>query len=125
MTRGWHRRGTPAELAHLKRLHKTMSERVRGVPLSPEHRLAISRGKTGVPGHAATAKQLDMMRGNTFRRDAPAKGECVYCGDPATEHDHVIPGDDEIVLSCLRCNSSKRKRTPDEWLADGLVGKNL
>ena len=54
--------------------------------------------------------------------NATVKGECVYCGDPeATTYDHVIPGEPEKVVACVRCNASKRKRTPEQWLADGLI----
>lgn len=59
-------------------------------------------------------------------RNPPVKGECVYCGKPATERDHVIPrgrGGVETVLACHTCNDSKGQRTPDEWLAAGLYSK--
>jgi 5-methylcytosine-specific restriction endonuclease McrA len=50
---------------------------------------------------------------------------CVYCGEPGTHIDHVIPlakkGThtwDNIVLACKSCNLSKLDRTPEEWKAD-------
>lgn len=43
--------------------------------------------------------------------------ECHYCGDVATEVDHVIPrvnggteDPDNLVASCMKCNRSKGKR---------------
>ncbi|MEP7378371.1 MAG: HNH endonuclease [Chloroflexota bacterium] len=57
-------------------------------------------------------------------RLASVKGECIYCFQPATTYDHVIPrgrpGWDEpgnLVPACLSCNGQKGQRTPDEWLA--------
>lgn len=59
-------------------------------------------------------------------------GECVYCGGPATTWDHVAPRPHgrfgvgwgycgcERVPACKRCNASKGRRTPEEWLAAGL-----
>ena len=53
-----------------------------------------------------------------FKRD---RGVCLYCDKPATTIDHVIPrsrgGDTtwlNTVASCLRCNSKKGSRTPQE-----------
>lgn len=84
----------------------------RGVPLSDRHRAAIAAGQ---------AEGANVLR-------APIKGECVYCGSPAREFDHVIPvsrgGPDEPsnkVPCCRSCNSSKRRRTPDEWFAGVAV----
>ena len=64
------------------------------------------------------------MMGNTSARDASVKGECVYCGSPATERDHPIPSEPETVLACRRCNASKSGRTPEEWLAAGLYASD-
>lgn len=52
-------------------------------------------------------------------------GGCAYCrrGDVAVFVDHVLPrsrgGSDNIrnlVLACVRCNSSKGSKTLTEWL---------
>lgn len=67
--------------------------------------------------------------GNDHAKSAPVKGDCVYCGDPAQTLDHVQPrihgpkcqGACDRVPACWRCNASKGNRTPDEWLAAGLV----
>jgi 5-methylcytosine-specific restriction endonuclease McrA len=50
-------------------------------------------------------------------------GPCVYCGSwEAGTVDHVIPqvrggGSevDNLVSACIRCNSRKNDRTPEEW----------
>lgn len=49
-------------------------------------------------------------------------GDCAYCGDEATERDHVIPrscgGVDDLsnwVPACQPCNGSKGQQTPQEW----------
>jgi 5-methylcytosine-specific restriction endonuclease McrA len=77
---------------------------------------AAKIGKKLSPEHRAT------LLGNRRFRDAPVKGECVYCGNPATTRDHVIPrgrpgwdDPDNIVLACSWCNFSKGDRTPEEW----------
>ncbi len=60
--------------------------------------------------------------------NAPVLGECIYCFGPAQTMDHVIPrgrpGWDDpanLLPACYSCNSSKNDRTPDEWLATGVV----
>ena len=90
-----------------------MSLAQRGHPVSAETRARIAAAVTG--------KGI----GNTRVIDAPVKGNCVYCFEPAQTHDHVIPrgrtGWDEpsnVVLACISCNASKKDRTPEEWFAD-------
>lgn len=55
---------------------------------------------------------------------ASTNGHCKYCDRPATTFDHVIPVSkggpstiDNIVPACVFCNSSKKDRNVDEWLA--------
>lgn len=98
-------RSSPLAAAARAKLHAAK----RGVPRSPEVRARISATLTGHPDYVA---------------QAPVKGECVYCGGPASGYDHVIPRgrpgweDPENVVPCCRsCNTSKGPRTPDEWLA--------
>lgn len=96
----------------------------------PEYRArksAAARDHHADPDYRA--RMSAMKRGNTHARDAAVIGECAYCGRPAQTLDHVVPvtrgGADEpsnTVPACYGCNSSKYDRTPDEWLADGLLG---
>lgn len=51
-------------------------------------------------------------------------GLCAYCDKPATTYDHIVPvsrgGQTEpryVVPACGPCNSSKRDRDLDEWIA--------
>jgi hypothetical protein len=48
--------------------------------------------------------------------------DCAYCPAPAGSWDHVIPvsrgGTDDrenLVPACIRCNTSKHAKTPEEW----------
>jgi len=61
-------------------------------------------------------------RQNVYERDC---GKCVYCGREVSKNkftfDHVIPKSrggktiwQNIVCSCLKCNSKKANRTPSE-----------
>lgn len=61
-------------------------------------------------------------RQNVYHRDG---GKCMYCGTPVSRNkftfDHVIPKSrggktvwQNIVCSCLSCNSKKDNRTPQE-----------
>jgi 5-methylcytosine-specific restriction endonuclease McrA len=50
-------------------------------------------------------------------------GQCVYCGKPATDKDHIFPrargGPDvwhNLVAVCTACNDEKGDRTPFQWL---------
>jgi len=50
-------------------------------------------------------------------------GKCVYCGEPATTIDHVVPlsrgGPDiesNVVGACLRCNLKKGAKTVEEFV---------
>lgn len=67
-------------------------------------------------------KELKLTRNNVFERD---KNVCQYCGRAFDREDlnldHVIPRDrggkttwENIVCSCIRCNSRKANRLPHE-----------
>lgn len=67
-------------------------------------------------------KELKLTRNNVFERD---KCTCQYCGqvfaDEELNLDHVIPRDrggkttwENIVCSCIPCNSHKANRLPHE-----------
>ena len=99
-----------------------------GRTLTLEHRAAISAGLKGHQVRPETKAFLSAKFAGRTKPYAPVKGECAYCLGPATEHDHVIPrgrpgwdAPDNTVPACVRCNRSKGSRTPDEWLAAGLV----
>jgi hypothetical protein len=67
-----------------------------------------------------------MLRGAVLHRD---DWTCRYCGQEATEVDHVAPRarggattPTNLVAACRTCNKSKGIRTPAEWRrAQGLV----
>ena len=67
-------------------------------------------------------KEVKFTRHNIFERD---KNTCQYCGDVCDRKDlnldHVIPRDrggpttwENIVCSCIKCNTRKANRTPLE-----------
>lgn len=67
-------------------------------------------------------KELKLTRGNVFDRD---KNTCQYCSRVLPREqlnlDHVIPRDaggkttwENIVCSCIRCNTRKANRLPHE-----------
>lgn len=67
-------------------------------------------------------KELKLTRNNVFERD---KSTCQYCGQGFFREDlnldHVIPRDrggkttwENLVCSCIRCNSRKANRLPHE-----------
>jgi 5-methylcytosine-specific restriction endonuclease McrA len=67
-------------------------------------------------------KELKLTRNNVFERD---KETCQYCGKIFEREDlnldHVIPRDfggkttwENIVCSCIKCNSKKANRLPHE-----------
>jgi len=67
-------------------------------------------------------KELKLTRSNVFERD---KDTCQYCGKVFAREDlnldHVIPRDfggkttwENIVCSCIKCNSRKANRLPHE-----------
>src|ERR1035437_5733582 len=139
---------TEAQRALQSAVHMGQRRGPRG-PLTPEHRAAISAGKKGrsvrqpphspdtrralsaaKKGHSTSPEHREKLRiagmGNTNARNAPIKGECVYCGAPAQTYDHVIPrgrpgwdDPDNVVPACYWCNTSKKDRTPEEWFATG------
>jgi 5-methylcytosine-specific restriction endonuclease McrA len=66
------------------------------------------RGKMPVP----------LSRKALFSRDG---GKCAFCGDPGDTIDHVQPRSkggkhtwSNVVTACVRCNSIKADRTPEE-----------
>jgi hypothetical protein len=91
--------------------------------------LAFNRDHTTVLYAAGRIKRLmepDQLpfeqRLRIITRDG---GSCVYCGgDYWLGVDHVMPrsrggsdDDGNLVACCRSCNSSKRNKTPDEWLS--------
>ena len=67
-------------------------------------------------------KEVKVTRHNIFERD---KNKCQYCGEVFDRKDlnldHVIPRDrggpttwENIVCSCIECNTHKANRTPSE-----------
>lgn len=61
---------------------------------------------------------IPLTRRGVFARDG---GLCQYCGKVAQNVDHVQPRSrggehrwENVVASCLRCNSTKAHRTPEE-----------
>jgi 5-methylcytosine-specific restriction endonuclease McrA len=67
-------------------------------------------------------KEVKFTRHNVFERD---KHQCQYCGEVMDRHDlnldHIIPRDrggtttwENIVCSCIECNTKKGNRTPRE-----------
>ncbi len=67
-------------------------------------------------------KEIKLTRNNVFQRD---KNTCQYCGRDFEREDlnldHVIPRDrggkttwENIVCSCIRCNSRKANRLPHQ-----------
>lgn len=63
------------------------------------------------------------LRAEVFNRD---NWTCVYCGSKAAplHCDHVRPysrggatSSENLVTACQSCNTSKRDRTPEEWIS--------
>jgi 5-methylcytosine-specific restriction endonuclease McrA len=100
-----------------------MATAKRGRILSPEHRAKIGAGNRGkVFTDERRGRISAALRGNKNTRTARVIGVCVYCGDPATTWDHVIPrrrgGTDDpgnLVPACKPCNSSKCDLLLSEW----------
>lgn len=138
---GWHwtpeqreriaaqRRGSKAGPGVAARISAALA----GRPKSPEH---VERVRAALVGHRHTPEHRARISATLAGRrpawlDVPAIGECAYCGGPAFERDHVIPrgrpgweAPDNLVPACRPCNRSKKNRTPDEWLTDGLRGSS-
>jgi hypothetical protein len=60
-----------------------------------------------------------------------AAKDCCYCGAPMNwkqkTADHIVPltqgglhSMTNLAICCISCNSSKRDRTPEQWLTSGL-----
>lgn len=56
------------------------------------------------------------------------EGRCAYCSRPAETWDHIVPvskgGDTtpgNVVPACRSCNSSKKDRDLDEWMAEKVT----
>lgn len=73
-------------------------------------------------GEAATGAQVADVRWSLF-------GRCYYCGECAGDDitvDHVValvnggsPAADNLVPSCVTCNSSKQNKSARDWLTTG------
>lgn len=117
-----------------------MAEALRRVNADPEYRQRKAEGTRRSWRSEARARRMAIMaspehraaaaaraRGNRHVLDAPVIGECVYCGAPARERDHIISRrsggsdhPDNLAPCCRSCNASKGDRDPWTWLADGL-----
>lgn len=107
----WFKHCRDLELATSSRLLHTVSQQV----LVPTVLLLRSYDRM-------LMQEMKFNRQNLLERD---EYKCQYCGKnlPAKElnMDHVIPRDrgggtswENIVISCIRCNSKKRNRLPKE-----------
>jgi len=118
-SREWARKHPSAIRVRLQAWYKSNPHRVRALRL-------VRRGAL----HRAGRPQRDHL---ALLETHP---ECVYCEarfDPASSTrcrtiDHVLPlvrggtnASDNLVPACKTCNSSKNKRTVEEWLAAGLA----
>jgi 5-methylcytosine-specific restriction endonuclease McrA len=99
-----------------------------GHRLTPEHRAKVSAAMMGRLVSSETRARLSAKLIGRTRPYEPVKGDCAYCLRPATAYDHVIPrgrpgwdDPENVVPACHRCNASKHNRTPEEWLAAGLM----
>jgi 5-methylcytosine-specific restriction endonuclease McrA len=106
------------------RTKPALSAALKGHRVSAETRAKISASLMGRPFPPERARPT----GNSYVVNAPVKGECVYCGEPAQTNDHVIPRgrpgwdeSDNVVLACFPCNRSKQARTPEEWFASLVI----
>lgn len=68
--------------------------------------------------HDVLYQQPTVSRKGVLRRDGH---RCAYCGEYAGTIDHVLPKSRggamtwvNLVAACVRCNSNKKNRTPDE-----------
>ena len=108
------RAGTDPEL--VGRVAATIA-RVRNIDEQAERRRAADRARK-----AAWTPQWGEIRALVLSVYGPF---CVYCGaDNPTSVDHVVPVAaggvtdlSNLVPACGRCNSSKRDRDLEEWLA--------
>ena len=80
-------------------------------------------GRDGIWVHNACRFYRGRLRQKVFDEKGT---DCVYCGKPATQVDHVNPfsrGGETTFENgdpaCAPCNVSKGAQTPDEWLGPG------
>jgi 5-methylcytosine-specific restriction endonuclease McrA len=96
------------------------------------HRIRIPRVILLTMFDKLPRKELKLTRNNVFDRD---KNRCQYCGHiferPDLNLDHVIPRHyggkttwENVVCSCIRCNTRKANRLPHE-AAMRLIRKPL
>ena len=119
---------TPERLAAYRR-YDAMPERKR----KHAERVKASYHALDLAGQFALASnryvRLTLNRSETIEASRlTTSAECFYCWSEPTGWDHVIPlsrggahSEDNLVPCCLLCNVSKGNRTPEEWLAKGLV----
>mgnify|MGYP001572142716 CR=1 FL=1 len=94
----------------------------------------ISNKITAEPKQFPDSYISDKVREHVWNRD---EGFCIYCKEPATDCDHVIPAShggpgikENIVLSYQSCNLSKRSSFDIKWLITAfyyltLKGENI
>lgn len=80
--------------------------------------ILMARGKTGKKELLTT--QWKAQRKRVLARD---NHQCVYCGNDATQVDHIIPRVDggthdleNLVACCARCNGMKGSRSQEAFL---------
>ena len=98
---------------------------------SPDERsLAVARNKRRYERKlaAAIAGPVPQEVYAAIRRSGP----CVYCGEPASEVDHVRPlvrggweHESNIVPACTSCNASKHDKLLTEWRRSDRVAHGI
>jgi 5-methylcytosine-specific restriction endonuclease McrA len=105
---------------HYLRHYDRYKARQRTYNRTPEGRTALRRNNLRSRYGIADVGHTEA---DWLRLLAQHDGKCFYCGEPATERDHILPlsrgGSDyigNILPSCRGCNNSKDKKLLVEFL---------
>lgn len=140
-SRRWRKSHSGKAWRHAYRLEPHTRAMAKRYDQSERRRQSMRKYRRSERGRVSTAQHNHRRRSLTQDGHVSAKewralvekfqNACAYCGtsDVALTMDHVIPlsrggrhSVSNIVPACLRCNSSKGSRTPEEW--NGTSARN-
>ena len=111
---------------------ETIDEARQKIKVFSEFDVSLEKNSDGDRQREQTRNRVKRYRERQKTRTGTDKRKCAYCGEDATEIDHLIPiskggnnSPENLVPACKTCNRSKNNKDLSEFLNMSLNDKYL